>query len=146
MWKSRQRARSCLHPPSCTHSTDHLQMTKHNIPSGCHWGGAMPVSQPWGNPGDTDPVEPDIDPALCGAPSSRVSTKVRRPAPLLREAQHRGPAWPAAGTSAEGCSQPPGSPRLPFFLPFPGELWFLSGRLIACLSLCPAVSLSAPSA
>lgn len=31
----------------------------------------------------------------CGAPSSRVSTKVRRPVPLLREAQHRGPAWPA---------------------------------------------------
>lgn len=61
-----------------------------------------------GNPADADPVDPGIVPALCGAPSCRVSAEVRRPVPLPREAQHRGPAWPAAGTSAEGCSHPLG--------------------------------------
>lgn len=49
-------------PPSCTHSMDHLQIAKHNIPR----GKARPVRQPWGSPGDTDPVEPGIVPALVG--------------------------------------------------------------------------------
>lgn len=100
------------------------------------------------NPGDTYPCRARQRWVLHRAPSSRRSAAVRQPVAFPeRGAQAEASAWPAAGhfcwklQSATWEFLPP---FLLYLFPFSWGLAFFSVRLIACLSLCPGLSPSAP--
>lgn len=108
-----------------------------------------PLAQPWKTQETHTPVEQgNVPSASSRAPSSRRSAAVRQPVAFPeRGAQAEASAWPAAGhfcwklQSATWEFLPP---FLLYLFPFSWGLAFFSVRLIACLSLCPGLSLSAP--
>lgn len=147
MWKQGQRAWS-LPPPSRTsyilYGSPTDQTAKHNMPRGGHQGGAMPVSQP-GKPSRHRPSgSRHCSCALWG--SQLQSQRGSEAACAFAEGSPAPRASVASGGHFWGRLQPhPGVLASLSSFPLLGNCGS-SARLIACLSWCPGVSLSASSA